>query len=89
MSRYAERLAEERKHLSPDAVIERALARIDQDEQEKARILAENAAMRAIVAAVAQALQPLGPQPGSGVEILYVRTGTQEQARALLADTGE
>lgn len=47
--------------------------------------LQENAAMRPIVEAVAHASQPFGAQPGSGVEILYARTGTQEQARALLA----
>jgi len=46
---------------------------------------AQVAAMRAIVEAVAHASQPFGTQSGSGVEILYARTGTQEQARALLA----
>jgi hypothetical protein len=42
-----------------------------------------------IVEAVAKATQPFGAQPGSGVEILYVGVGTQEQARAALEQSGQ
>jgi len=48
------------------------------------RLRAEVAAMRPIVEAVANASQPFGAQPGSGIEILYTRSGTQDNARAAL-----
>lgn len=52
---------------------------------EVGRLRAQVAAMRPVVEAMATASQPFDAQPGSGVEILYARIGTQEQARALLA----
>jgi chromosome condensin MukBEF ATPase and DNA-binding subunit MukB len=53
MSTYRKRLEEERKHLTDDAVIERALLRIDDADKERTLLIAENEQLRSIVEALA------------------------------------